>query len=260
MSKLSAPLIPFKITKEEAEQSIRNELTAKKWFDGKIEKTTLLLKAFYLIDFDLFDTENRNGEEIVSRHSFERLVFNPFLREIDWQKSKLFAEQPALELLSEMEEGIEFKVARSLLATKQIAKIASIAISKEKSIPLEKIIISSTKPFYFPFWVLVVSFGQQKKEIEIDALDGNITKGSIPVREQPAAELAKETITELKEPKNWLSYSKELLIAALMLLKRIQLKKAFKLLWFSLLYKRFFQYLLMFLLLVLLFFLILRVL
>jgi len=256
MPKLSRPAVSFKITKEEAEQSVRVSLTGRKWANAGIEKTTLILRPFYVIDFDLFDTEEKGGKEIVSEHSTEKISFDPNAREISRENLDAFANESALS--NEIPNDIEFRAVRPALSSDQAKNIASLIFSKEKGLPVEKIIVSGIRLFYYPYWLIEISPGNGRMEVEIDAVSGAFLRGGIPARAQPASELAMETLSELKDPSNWLVYFKDLFLLIFRGVMGLPGGRTVKWFWSALFHNRYFQYLLMLILLVLLVFLVFR--
>ncbi|GEM_PF-2514094 len=252
MPKLTRKAVPVKVSQRQAIESLKYDISKKKWASSKIESTALLLQPFYLLEFDLFRTEGKEGAEIVSEHSTEKIAFNPDSRELDREKTPLFQ---GGELTNEISEEAEPKVIRSPLGTSEAKRIASLIFSKEKGIPVEKIIVSGFEAFYYPYWEIKVSINGFRTEVKIDAVDGSFSGKEIPSKKQSASELTMETFTELRQPAAWLGYFENLFLLILKGLKGLFSRGTLKWLWRNVFKRRYFNYLLMALLAVLLFFL-----
>ena len=67
------------------------------------------------------------------------------------------------------------------------------------------------RQIYVPFWVVYVTVAEGTFKIKISAINGEVFGSEkVPIREKGFMEITEETLEELKNPKAWLKYTKEI--------------------------------------------------
>jgi len=191
---LGNPSLPISISREEARNTVSENIEkTKKLF--QIEEQELVLTPFYLIHFDIFKEKEVHG--IIALNAVTRSFSEELGEEIE-----KFSDS-----LTNSIEETDFTLKKTFLEQESVEKIAKAKLASENKCEKEDIILSSIKLVYFPEWHILADVESNKTSLVLNASTGQIFGlESIPEKEKGYAELARETLQELCDPKKWIEY------------------------------------------------------
>ena len=207
---LGNPSIPISIDLDKAKDIVEQALKKRNWKDISIESGKILFVSYYFFEYSCFDEEERQGEKLVKNVQRGRLVLNPETNEIMEGVAEQLPKEG--EMQHELPEFEEFEVKKPSLKAKNARKIALLKTAELLEKPAERVEIMDLHLFYIPIWEIKAKVKEQEVTINLSAANGQIIEEEkLPFREKTAGEITRETLNELKEPKAWVKYSKELI-------------------------------------------------
>ncbi len=207
---LGNPSLPVLIDGKKAGELLKNAFAEKNWKEISVSAEKLILVPYFLFEYSTYREEERHGEKIVTGVERKQLVLNPETNDIVEDVAESLPSER--EMLNEIADEIKLEVKKSGLDEERAEKICQLKTAELLEQPLNRIIIENVLKFYAPLWEMRVLIGEQQIMLHVSASSGNIVeKGKIPHREKSAEEIARETFNELKDPKAWLRYSKEII-------------------------------------------------
>lgn len=205
MPTLSSPILPLKVPLSDLDETIRHIAYTKNWRDSdiSIKSKILLLTPIYYFSYEAFREQDKEG------HITDSFKGNAIL---DAHNSRLEMNKIATlkGASDEIPKGIDFKMLDESIDSSHIEKIISLKLSKELKVRKENIIISGLQRAYSAKLVATILINSSDYIITIDGCTGEISE-KIPYREKSIAELTREMLNELKEPRAWITYLKGLI-------------------------------------------------
>ncbi len=197
---------PIKVSIEDVTNQIRQLLEEKDWDDFEIKKPELVFLPYWIFNYNSFsETIDEAGVKATTEGEQGVTAMNGQNSELEEEIGQIFDEMEN-ELVRKPVET-EFKVVRFRIREAEAPKLAQLKVAAKLGIDKESIVVSGLKQVYFPVWISSASFEQQSLEFQIDALQGNLlSETEVPERGKTASELAGETVSDLKNPLNWLRY------------------------------------------------------
>ncbi|MEK6973567.1 MAG: hypothetical protein AABW72_06055 [archaeon] len=208
MPKLSNPIIAPVLSAADLERKLKPIISSKNWGSFSIKSMRLILCPIYLFSYEAFKEENKKGHKIVTESFKGKALFNAHTSTLLLNKtidiSKASDDSP---------KDIDFEILESHTDDSHIDRILALNLSKALMIQKDNVIISNLKKAYLSELIASVYIDDKLHEVKVDGISGNISE-SIPIREKTFSELAKETVSELKEPEAWVEYSKSIIQGA----------------------------------------------
>lgn len=197
---------PIRISIEDVTSQIKGLLEEKGWQDFEIKKPELVFLPYWVFNYNSFsETADETGAKATTEGEQGVTAMNGQNSELEEEIGQIFDEMEN-ELVRKPVET-EFKVVRFRIREAEAPKLAQLKMAAKLGIDKENIVISGLKQVYFPVWISSASFEEQSLEFQIDALQGNLlSETEVPERGKTASELAGETVSDLKNPLNWLRY------------------------------------------------------
>jgi hypothetical protein len=205
---LGNPLLPIKESLASAEQLVRKQLEKKSWLEYEIKPLVLELVPFFLFNYHYYIENPGPGKSIVKNTIHGILVINGHSIEVredlvdlikhSWKKA-----------VPEVPRG-EFEEKWCNIDKREQDEVLKMQTAKYFNIPKDNVVVSSARKLFVPRYRTEAVIEGKKFPLLIYAIDGSIEGiKSVPEREKGYLELTRETIFELKKPKNWINYSKE---------------------------------------------------
>ncbi len=207
---LGNPSLPISVEVDKARELAEKALRERNWKDFSIEAAKLIFVPYYFFEYNTYSEKEREGEKVVSGVERGKLVLNPETTEIMEGIAEQLPEEKAL--VHEIPDGLEFEAKKPALKEKDAENICRLKTAEKLGKPIEKVSVMNVGLFYVPLWELGVKLREEQLSLYVSAVNGSVLEEeSIPYREKTAAEITRETLQELREPKAWVQYSKELL-------------------------------------------------
>ncbi len=208
---LGNPSLPLEFPVNEALSKVNGILTKKNWHNFEVGNLKMVLVPYFFFHYHYYiESENKEESKKVIEKSFDGyLALNGVTLEMEKNSADLIKKY--LKKLSNEAPSMPFEEKETLLEKKECEKVIRFKSAEHFKIPKENILISSIKKVFFPLYETFIEVNKQNFEIVINATNGEVLGiGAVPEREKGFLELTKETLTELSEPKAWLTYSKGL--------------------------------------------------
>jgi hypothetical protein len=206
---LGTPALPIKIGADKARELLEKAFRARNWKDASVEAEKLVLVPYYFFEYAAYREKEKAGERIVSKVERGKLVLDAEKAEVVEGIAEQLPEEK--EMLRELPEGIKLELKKAPLEEKEARKICLFKTAEKLARAIDKVSIMNLRPFYFPLWEMQARINGEKLALHLSAVNGAILEEKdIPVREKTAAEITKETLEELRNPKAWVQYSRDL--------------------------------------------------
>lgn len=207
---LGNPLLPIKITTAQAAEKITNEIKKKNWYDFELAQMKLTLVPYFLFNYHYYienDNEGKNvikstvhgilavdGHDIVVRTDLVDLLKH------NWKNS-----------IQEVPRG-DFFERYCNIDKKDQNEVLQLKTAQFFNVPKSNVVVSEPRKLLLPEYWTVLKVNNKSYNLTINCVDGTISGlKEIPERQKGYAEITKETLTELKNPKNWIKYSAEVI-------------------------------------------------
>ncbi len=205
---LGNPLLPINITVLGAEESVRKKLDQKNWHEFELKPIKLILVPYFLYNYHYFVEGTGDGKKTVKStvhgilavdgHDIEIREELVELLKTTWKKA-----------IAEVPRG-QFDEKWCNIEKKEQEEVLQLKTAEWFEVPKQNVVISSPKKFFVPFYKTGVKIENKEYPLIINAIDGAIEgMKEIPEREKGYLEITRETVSELKHPKNWIKYSRE---------------------------------------------------
>lgn len=206
------PLLPIKISLADATASVKNVLDEKNWHTQKLDKIELNLVPYFLFNYHYFFEHEAEGHKIIKRSHDGILAFDAHKLVIDDDTTELI-KMTWKEAVNKVPVG-EFKEKFTNVGKKEELDVLALKTAQFFNVPKENVIISNLKRFFVPFYKAVIVFSEDESySIFVNAVDGTIRgDDAVPTRKKGMVEVTKETIKDLRHPKNWVTYAADLIV------------------------------------------------
>jgi hypothetical protein len=206
---LGNPSLPISVDANAAKELATSVLKKRNWKDVSINSVKVVYTPYYLFDYVSYSEKETQGQDIVSGVEKGRLVLNPETTELVEEGISSINER---EFSNEIPDGTEFELRKASLGGKSAEKVCQLKTAEKLARPIEKVLVENARLFYIPIWEIKAQIDEQEIELHIGAVNqGVLDEEKIPTREKTDSELVKEALNELKDPKAWVRYSREIL-------------------------------------------------
>jgi len=137
-------------------------------------------------------------------------------------QNNTFTETEAIDLgnttntLEKPEFKIEIEVQKPSLRKEGAEKIAKLNLASKFKTSVDNIALTNLKMLYFPIWNAKVELDEKTHNFLLNASTGKmIGSTQTPQKPQSVSEIAGETLSELKDPSAWITYTKEIISDAI---------------------------------------------
>jgi hypothetical protein len=208
---VGSPLLPLKVTGKKVAKDIESSIKEKNWHEFKIATLKLSLVPYFLFNYHYFKEKEVNGEKIIESSVDGFLLLNGESVSVEKDLSNLVKSN--IKDVSNEAPLIPFEEKETTIDKKEQSEIIQFKIAEYFHVPKENVVISNVKKVLIPFYETFVEVKEGIFNIKINAVDGKVYGiDEVPEREKGFVELTKETINDLKDPKKWIEYTKELLV------------------------------------------------
>ncbi len=215
MPKMVNSFLRIDYGERKARDLLSERFSQRGWGTPYVRELRLLFLPEYFFEYCIA-LEGGEKKGVVSDFSVSKGCFDPVSKTL-FQPS--FTEA---DFSNEFNERAEFKVIDSGLRKTEAKKIVSFLLSKEKSVPRDSIEFINFSRYFVPVWNFVVDCDNSRFELEVNAFKGSVLeKKPIPPKKKPWSSATRETIKDLKKPKNWLSYLGEMVGGLVALAKSV---------------------------------------
>ncbi|MCX6799149.1 MAG: hypothetical protein NTW59_03575 [Candidatus Diapherotrites archaeon] len=204
----TGPLFPVSFSKGQASELVQKLLRRKNWRKFETKSLRLVLSPFYFFYYDAALEETREGRVIVKETKRGRAALDAATGELNAQVME--SVESIVEPVNTLPEGIEAETKKPLFSGNEAEKIASLKTAGLLQVGWEDVVLSDFKMVYYPIWIATVGVGGEEHTLRISGVSGELLEEEkLPTRQKSVSEITKETLQELREPKAWLHYSKE---------------------------------------------------
>lgn len=206
------PHLPLAVSKDEAIETIREELEGNEWLDIEIPVPTLLLTPYYLFHYDFYteeetESKTKNVEESTEGVSALNAAANTL--------------EPEIGELAELEKiidtfvppkGITWKARTPRFEKDEAKGIAQIRIAAQEKVPRGNVHITGVILLYVPNWIFSVELDGESLTLRLNAVSGELEGAGevIPYHGKTRTQVFRETISDLRDPESWGQYVGEL--------------------------------------------------
>lgn len=207
------PLLPINLTVISATESVKKEMEKRFWHEYELKSLKLNLVPYFLFNYHYYLEQDSASKHTIKKSTHGILALDGHdvtvredlveLIKHNWKKGS-----PAVP------KG-EFYEKWNNIEKREQDAVLTLKTAEFFGVPKENVVVSAARKVYIPFYKTSVVAAKKEYNLIINAVGGNIEGiKAIPQREKGYAEIARETIDELKDPKNWLKYSKEAVLEA----------------------------------------------
>ncbi len=210
MSKLELPSLPVKVKLEEAKDLVQEELDANNWGEIDVPAPEMEMVPYYVFHFDSYSELEEEKSKI--RNVDEANKGASSLNAVKNSLDEVIAEIANPDIIQDrFEEPQKIKViVKNPRFTLDEAKgAAQIKIAAQEKVPRTNVHISGMRLVYVPFWVYKIELDEDNEvKLRINAVSGEFEgeESGIPYQGSTATELAKETLSDLRNPEGWATF------------------------------------------------------
>ncbi len=206
---LGNPSLAISVDAEAARELAETALKKRNWKDVSINSLKIIYTPYYLFDYVSYSEKEQKGEEIVSGVEKGRLILNPETAELVEEGVSAINEN---EFSNEIPDGTEFELRKPSLGGKSAEKVCQLKTAEKLARPAGKVIVENARLFYIPVWEVKAQIEEKEIVLHLGAAShGVLDEEKLPEKEKTSSELVNEALRELKDPKAWVRYSRELL-------------------------------------------------
>lgn len=206
---LGNPSLPISVDAGTARELAKTALKKRNWKEVSVISLKLVYTPYYLFDYVSYSEKEHKGQDIVSDVEKGRLILNPETAELIAEGVSAINEN---EFSNQVPEGIEFELRKPSLGGKSAERVCQLKTAEKLAKPAEKVIVENARLFYIPVWKVKVQIEEKEIVLHLGAASqGILGEEKLPTREKTGSELVNEALDELKDPKTWVRYSRELL-------------------------------------------------
>lgn len=189
---------------------VKEHLGERHWKKFDLGEITLSYAPYYVFNFDAFLESDQGGKSVVSDHDSGTMAMNAVSGELSDEVAEL-AEENEIAFVKSPGEGISFEVEKPSYSAEEVKRIAPLRIASKLGIGKEGVIASGFELAYLPEWVAKVKLEGEEYDLRVNAVSGEvISEEEIPFRQKGWGEVTKETLSDLKHPRGWVSHSRRL--------------------------------------------------
>ncbi len=209
MPRLFDGFLRIKTGDKRARELFTQRFSKRGWPFPVVRDFNLVFVPRYFFEYSVVLEGGEGSKKFVSDFSVGKGSFDPVSKSLS---SEAIHESELLtEFEERFEERAETKVVRSEITQNEAKRIVSILISKEKKVPRDSIEFLHFRRYYVPFWDFQLESENKSFEVRVNAFSGELIELTpIPIMRKPWVNVFHETVSDLKKPRNWVSYFAEL--------------------------------------------------
>lgn len=207
---LGNPLLPIKITTAEAAEKINKEIKKKNWYDFELAPLKLTLVPYFLFNYHYYIENDNEGQNVIKStvhgilavdgHDIKIRTDLVDLLKHNWKNS-----------VQEVPRG-EFAERYCNIDKKDQTEVLQLKTAQYFNVPKSNVVVSEPRKLLLAEYWTIAKINGKKYNLTVNCVDGTIIGlKEIPERQKSYAELTRETFKELKDPKNWIKYSGEVI-------------------------------------------------
>ncbi len=210
MSKLELSCLPLKVKLDEVKDLVQEELDANNWGEIDVPAPEIELVPYYVFSFDSFSEVEEEKSKI--RNVEESTQGTSSLNAVKNSLDEVIAEMVNPDgIQNSFDEPSKIKVSvKNPRFTLDEAKgVAQIKIAAQEKVPKSNVHIHGMRLVYVPFWVYKMELDEDNEiKLRINAVSGEFEgeESGIPYQGNTATELAKETLSDLRNPEGWSTF------------------------------------------------------
>jgi hypothetical protein len=212
MPSIAVPVMPLRVSKEDASESVADELSSNAWHETETPAPIIELVPFYYFNYDVYietKDEESHSQSVTDARSGKGCV-NAIKNVLDDVCAELINPE-LVEQTFESEEEQEVKVRKPLFESGEAKESIQIKVAAKEGVPKNNVLLSGIKLVFVPFWVFNVQLEEDNKEkieLRMNGINGSFDheESPVPYRGKTKTELVSETVQDLKSPANWVSY------------------------------------------------------
>ena len=207
---LGNPTLPLTLPVNEALVKVEAVLKEKNLINFEIGTMKLVLVPYFFFNYHYYTEKEENNQMVIDKTVDGQLILNANQLKIEKDLLKVFIEN--IKKISNTAPLIEFTELETLVGKIHQKEILAVKTAEEFNVPKDHVVISSINKYYLPVYETFITIEKENYRININAINGDVSGvDKVPEREKGFMEITKETLNELKDPKAWLKYSKEML-------------------------------------------------
>lgn len=211
---LGNPLLPINLTATSAADSVKKELGKRFWRGYELRPLKLNLVPYFLFNYHYYLEQDPQGNKSIKKSTHGILALDGHgiavredlveLIKHNWKKGTPIVPKG------------EFYEKWNNVGKREQDAVLALKTAEYFGVPKSNVVTSAARQVFIPFYKTGVSLGGKEYNLIINAVDGTIEGiKNIPQREKGYLEITRETVDELRDPKNWLKYSQEAVVGAM---------------------------------------------
>ena len=207
---LGNPLLPIKFTTAEAVEKLNKEIRKKNWYDFELTPLKLTLVPYFLFNYHYYIENDNEGKNVIKStvHGILAVDGHDILIRTDlvsllkhnWKNT-----------LQEVPRG-DFAERYCNIDKKDQNEVLQLKTAQYFNVPKTNVVVSEPRKLLLPEYWTEAKIDGKKYDLTFNCVDGSLGgMKEIPERQKGYMEITKETFNELKDPKNWLLYSTQVI-------------------------------------------------
>jgi hypothetical protein len=203
--------LPLKVNGEQIAETLGSTLKKKNWHEFKLATLKLTLVPYFLFNYHYYIEKDTKGEKIIESSVDGFLALNGVSISIEKGMEKII--KASLKEAVNEAPSIPFEEKETIIEKREQEEVIKVKTAEYFKIPKQNLVISSAKKVFVPFYETFVEVKEGIFDIKINAVSGDtIGIEKVPEREKGFLEITEETINDLKDPQQWIEYTKGLLV------------------------------------------------
>ncbi|MFH0955007.1 MAG: hypothetical protein V1777_02800 [Candidatus Micrarchaeota archaeon] len=204
--RLNHSTFPIVMTSEEVIAQVKELLEEKEWDDYEINHPELWFFPYWFFGYHSFvETADESGAVSTSEGETGVTAMNGQTAEIEDELGPLLDEFESQLVLRPDESHT--KVVRFRINGREAERLSQLKIAAKYNLGKESIVISGLRPLYVPVWLCDASIEGRQLEFQFSAVNSElVSETDVPYRSKTGHELVGETVSDLRNPGNWIRY------------------------------------------------------
>lgn len=207
---LGNPLLPIKITTADAAEKLKKEIKKKNWYDFELAPLKLTLVPYFLFNYHYYIENDNEGKNVIKSTVHGVLAVDGHDIKVRTDLTDLLKHNWK-DTMQEIPRG-EFSERYCNIDKKDQNEVLQLKTAQYFNVPKSNVVISEPRKLLLPEYWTVLTVNGKKYNLTVNCVDGSMNGlKDIPERQKGYMELTKETFDELKDPKNWITYSAQVI-------------------------------------------------
>lgn len=205
---LGNPLLPINVPSKSAALSIKKAMEKIFWSEYEQKDLVLTLVPYFLFNYHYYLESESPEKKTIKNSSHGVLAVDG--HDISVRKDLVDLIKNNWKKASSLAPKSNFREKWNNIEKREEDSILGLKTAEFFGIPKSQVVVSSARKFLVPFYRTGVIVNKKEYPLVVNAVDGTIEGiKNIPARNKGYVEITRETIEELKDPSNWLKYSRE---------------------------------------------------